>query len=106
MNEKPDSMKKQEVIDTWRGLADDMPLKPCMIAYKVRDKVTNVHIATVGAVDRYFEGQAGEHARIMAAAPELLRACIAALAIVLREQPDGSIADDMIKAIRKAEGKD
>jgi hypothetical protein len=34
MNEKPDSMKKQEVIDTWRGLADDMPLNPRMIAYK------------------------------------------------------------------------
>jgi hypothetical protein len=79
---------------------------PAWRSYCIRDKVTNVHIATVGAVDRYFEGHTDRHARIMAAAPELLRACIAALVIVLREQPDGSIADDMIKAIRKAEGKD
>jgi hypothetical protein len=98
---------KQRLVGPWTvqdlGAREDFP---AWRSYCVRDKVTNVHIATVGAVDRYFEGQAGEHARIMAAAPELLRACIAALAIVLREQPDGSIADDMIKAIRKAEGKD
>jgi hypothetical protein len=41
--------------------------------------------------------------RLVAAAPDLLAAAIAALTIVNREQPDGSIAADLLKAIRKAE---
>jgi hypothetical protein len=32
--QKPDSMKKQEAIDAWKATADNMPLHPCMIAYK------------------------------------------------------------------------
>ena len=40
--------------------------------------------------------------RLVAAAPDLLAAAIAALTIVNREQPDGSIAADLLKAIRKA----
>jgi hypothetical protein len=42
------------------------------------------------------------NARLIAAAPDLLAAAIAALTIVNREQPDGSIAADLLKAIRKA----
>lgn len=43
-----------------------------------------------------------ENAYLIAAAPDLLAAAIAALTIVNREQPDGSIAADLLKAIRKA----
>ena len=42
------------------------------------------------------------NARLIAAAPDLLAAAIAALTIVNREQPDGSIAADLLKAICKA----
>ncbi len=42
------------------------------------------------------------NARLIAAAPDLLAAAIAALTIVNREQPDGSISADLLKAIRKA----
>jgi hypothetical protein len=42
------------------------------------------------------------NARLIAAAPDLLAAAIAALTIVNREQPDGSIAADLLNAIRKA----
>ena len=42
------------------------------------------------------------NAHLIAAAPDLLAAAIAALTIVNREQPDGSIAADLLKAIRKA----
>jgi hypothetical protein len=42
------------------------------------------------------------NAHLIAAAPDLLTAAIAALTIVNREQPDGSIAADLLNAIRKA----
>ena len=44
------------------------------------------------------------NAQLIAAAPDLLRACVAALTIVAREQPDGSIMADLLAAIAKAEG--
>ena len=50
------------------------------------------------------KGEAEANARLIAAAPDLLRACVAALTIVAREQPDGSIMADLLAAISKAEG--
>ena len=49
-------------------------------------------------------GEAQANARLIAAAPDLLRACVAALTIVAREQPDGSIMADLLAAIAKTEG--
>ena len=43
-------------------------------SYCVRDGKTNVHIASVGQVDRYFERHNEANARLIAAAPELLAA--------------------------------
>ena len=51
-------------------------------------------------------GQAQANARLISAAPDLLRAAVAALTIVAREQPDGSIMADLLAAIAKAEGKE
>jgi len=42
--------------------------------YAIRDIATNVCIAIVGDVDRYFEKNTLEHATLMHAAPELLEA--------------------------------
>lgn len=42
--------------------------------YAVRDSKTNVCIAVVGEVDRYFENENEANARLIAAAPELLEA--------------------------------
>ena len=44
--------------------------------YCIRDAKTNVHIATVGDVDRFFEDRNEKHAALIAAAPELLQALI------------------------------
>jgi hypothetical protein len=44
------------------------------------------------------------NARLLAAAPDLLEAAIAALSIISIERPDGSICADLIAAIRKAKG--
>jgi len=46
------------------------------------------------------------NARLISAAPDLLRAAVAALTIVAREQPDGSIMADLLAAIAKADGKE
>ena len=42
---------------------------------------------------------------LITAAPDLLRAAIAAMTIVNRDNPDGSIAHDLRAAIAKAEGR-
>lgn len=42
------------------------------------------------------------NAQLIAAAPDLLAAAIAALSIIQIERPDGSICADLISAIRKA----
>jgi hypothetical protein len=47
---------------------------PKWTSYSIHDGITNVHIATVGHMDRYFEEQTGDHARIIAAAPDMLEA--------------------------------
>jgi len=44
-------------------------------------------------------------AELIAAAPDLLRAAVAALTVVNREQADGSIAYDLRAAIARAEGR-
>jgi hypothetical protein len=43
-------------------------------SYCIRDGKTNVHLASVGHFDRYFEKQNEANARLMTAAPELLAA--------------------------------
>lgn len=50
------------------------PGYPTWQQFAIRDAATNVHIATVGDVDRYFEGKTEEHARLIAAAPDLFEA--------------------------------
>lgn len=50
------------------------PDYPNWRSYCIRDKATNVHLSTVGAMDRYFEERTGEFAVLMGAAPELLDA--------------------------------
>lgn len=65
---------KWEVQDLGPARGD---LFPHWKEYCIRDTATNVHLATVGDVDRYFEGDNGRIAHLMAAAPQLLAACVA-----------------------------
>lgn len=53
-------------------------LYPEWLTYMIRDGKTNVALAQVGDVDRYFEGQYSKIAKLMASAPALLKACQAA----------------------------
>ena len=55
--------------------------------------------------DEGYGQQQEANARLIAAAPELLRAAIAALTIVNNAYPYGSIASDLRAAIAKAEGR-
>lgn len=73
----------------------------------IRDAVTNVHIATVGNVDRYFEGHTKEHAVLMAAAPELLEALKIANAILYERvfASDGGTYINASRAISAAIAK-
>ena len=48
------------------------------------------------------EAEMEANARLIAAAPDLLAAAIAALSIIQIERPDGSVCTDLIFAIRKA----
>jgi len=50
------------------------PGYPDWKSFCVRSESTNVHIATVGNVDRYYEGREEANARLIAAAPDLLSA--------------------------------
>jgi len=63
-------------------------------------KPRTFNICTINA-DR----DAKTNAHLISAAPDLLRAAVAALTIVAREQPDGSIMADLLAAIAKAEGR-
>ena len=68
----------------------------------------NCHLATVGGVDRFFEENAGDNARLIAASPELLEACKAVRDSVHRcpsRFVKKSIVKMVLDAIAKAEGK-
>ena len=67
------------------------PGYPQWHAYAIRDAVTNVHIATVGNVDRYFEGNTLEHAQLIVTAPELLDVLRGAVAMWADTWPDEDI---------------
>jgi len=86
--------------------------------YCVRASKTNVHIATVGNVDRYYENQAEANARLIVAAPDLLNACKEAyelIRVARRHFPKSIKNNDTFqlentnasigKAIHKAQGK-
>jgi hypothetical protein len=75
------------------------PGYPDWTDYAVRCKGTNVHLATVGNVDRYYERNNLANARLIAAAPDLLEAARDALAVAERTS-DGSAA--WIIALRAA----
>jgi len=64
-------------------------------------KPRTFNICTINA-DR---AEQDANAHLISAAPDLLRAAVAALTIVAREQPDGSIMADLLAAIAKAEGR-
>jgi hypothetical protein len=70
----------------YQELESSRPGYPGWKSYTVRDTETNVHIATVGNIDRYFEKNTEDHARLLAAAPELLDALRSALFFV----PEGT----------------
>ncbi len=61
----------------------------------------DIRIAQIDDISREDDA----NARLIAAAPELLRAAIAALTIVNNAYPYGSIASDLRAAIAKAEGR-
>lgn len=50
------------------------PSYPDWRNYCIRDRKTNVHLASVGYMDRFFEKDTLKHAVLMASAPELLAA--------------------------------
>ena len=68
-------MSTRTKIGPWK--LQDLPSKPGYpnwTPYAIRDCKTNICIAIVGTVDRYFEGkQQLAHARLMKAAPDLLK---------------------------------
>ena len=49
-----------------------------------------------------IEAEMLANAKLIAAAPDLLAAAIAALSIIKNERPDGCVCADLIAAIRKA----
>lgn len=57
-----------------------------------------------GDVKLFVDDWQNINLRLIAAAPDLLRASVAALTIINRECPEGSIAHDLRAAIAKAEG--
>lgn len=83
------------------------PNYPNWVPYCVRSQ-QNVHLATVGHVDRHDEEKQEANARLMAAAPDLLAACKHFVAI-LDGYPQAEIWDEAIKeakhAIDLTEGK-
>ena len=82
--------------------------------YCVRSGKTNVHIATIGDVDRYYEKQNRANARLIAAAPDLLEAC-KGLTKAINKEIDGNPdfvdspvyawLEDAHEAISKAKGE-
>jgi hypothetical protein len=68
----------------------------------------NCHLATVGNVDRFFEENALDNARLIAAAPDLLEALRALTAIVngcrISKKEKERHLDNARTAIAKAEG--
>lgn len=71
-------------------------------SFAVRTEKENVHLATVGNIDRYFEGKELANAKLMAAAPDLLAACRAVL--TRQDWPVGTckIKQQLIAAVEKA----
>lgn len=63
------------------------PGYPAWTQFAIRDQKTNVHIATVGHVDRYFEGKAESHAEFIVRAVNAHEAMIEALAGLLENIP-------------------
>ena len=60
------------------------PGYPAWTQFAIRDQKTNVHIATVGHVDRYFEGKAESHAEFIVRAVNAHEALVSALTETLR----------------------
>lgn len=85
MNPKRESKWKIQDLGTRPGYPD-------WHEYAIRDRKTNVHIATVGNVDRYFEKENKAQAALMVQAPELLaqRNELIAIASLLAAMPDHS----------------
>lgn len=71
--------------------------------YCIREQKTNVHISTVGSVDRYYEKNNLRNAILMASAPDLLEAC--KLALYDTELDDETKVKVLESAVAKAEGK-
>lgn len=71
-------------------------------SFAIRTEKENVHLATVGNIDRYFEGKELANATLMAAAPELLAACQAVLS--RQDWPVGTmkIKAQLTEAVNKA----
>lgn len=63
----PAQLKVEELSENWHGYKD-------WNTFTIRDAKTNVCVAVVGEVDRYFETEYASIARLIAAAPELLEA--------------------------------
>jgi hypothetical protein len=61
-----------------------------------------VQICTFNGSSYRKHDETEANAQLIAAAPDLLAAAIAALSIIQIERPDGSICADLIAAIRKA----
>jgi hypothetical protein len=78
-------MSKTHVPGPWK-LQDlgPKPGYPDWKSYAVRSEMTNVCIATVGYVDRYYEGKEEANAKLICAAPDLLNALELALATIQR----------------------
>jgi len=77
-------------------------------AYAIRDAKTNVHIATVGSVDRYFEDNTKEHAELIVKSPLMLQTLQAIVALLDGRQPKdpaGALmaAQSTLKAIDRQE---
>jgi hypothetical protein len=93
--------KVEKVMEDWHGYAD-------WTTYTVRD-ARNCCIAVVGEVDRLPAPENADNARLMACAPELLKAlqdienaATAANTIIQNMRPDGQIAYDLSRSITAA----
>ena len=81
---------------------------PNWTSYCIRSAASNVHIATVGDVDRFYEDKTLQHAQLIAAAPELLKACKRMLPWIVKMIADGGhlaavAPNDAIGAMQQAQ---
>lgn len=101
-NQNFSNMSKKEIIIKWKSVEERTPLFPNGVIYIKEDTSIEYPLSLVSfPLGRHKNGtkKQWENAKLIAAAPELLRACKEALRFVCVEE---SVYDVLADAIKKA----